>query len=103
MEQIRSARVGRPRRLWACRSAMLSWLYDRGAVGSHSQSVTWDLFDADGRCRYYGEPFKTDERTAAAAWLQRNGLIDGYNAPEIDGPFQSFVTDAGERCAGPRR
>lgn len=98
VENIREARARRVPRRWALRQGLLSWLTEEGAVGS-SRSVTWDGFDGDLRSRYYGDTFQSDERDAAAAWLQRQGLIDGINVAEMDGPVRAFLTDEGERCS----
>jgi hypothetical protein len=99
VDKARALRGGRSGRQWACRTSMLSWLYDEEAVGSLSQSVTWDGFATDLRSLYYGEPFRADEQDAAAAWLRRNGFIDGVVVAQADGPVRCFVTDVGERCA----
>jgi len=95
---IRAARRNRAARNWACREAMHSWLYDQEAVGP-TASITWTAFDLDLRSLFYGEPFRADERDNAAGWLQRQGLIDGVNMAEVQGPVSSYVTDEGERCA----
>lgn len=98
VEAVQGARAGRGQRQWALRQALLDWLYDQEAVGT-SQSATWDGFYLDMRSLYYGEPFSAHESDRAAAWLKRQGLIDGIDVAEAEGPVRAFVTDGGERCA----
>jgi hypothetical protein len=76
-------------RSWACRSAEISWLYAVRATATSSGSVPWTEFLADDRSLYVGYRFTEQDVHRAAAWLQRNGLIDD----------RSQLTDRGEDCA----
>jgi len=87
----------RPRE-WACRSAAVAWLDELDAVGSLAKSTTWSGFTQHSLAQYYGTRFSGDDVDAAAAWLKRNGLIEGVTVAEMDGPVRSFLTDKGQDC-----
>jgi hypothetical protein len=88
----------RPGRQWACRSALLSWLYDIDAVETMERSTTWENFFADSRSAYFGDQFSVQEVDRAAAWLYRNHLIDGVTVDQAEGPIRAYARDDGVRC-----
>lgn len=85
-------------RQWACRSALMAWLYDVDAVETMERSRTWDGFLADTRSTYFGDQFSEQDVDRAAAWLYRHELIDGVTVAEADGPVRAYATDEGVRC-----
>jgi hypothetical protein len=96
--ELTAGQRDRSGRQWACRSALLWWLYDVDAVETMKRSKTWDGFLADTRSSYFGDPFSEQEVDRAAAWLYRHKLIDGVIPAEADGPIQAYALDEGVRC-----
>ncbi len=97
-DELTARQRDRSGRQWACRSALLSWLYDVDAVETMERSKTWDGFFTDTRATYFGDQFSGQEVDRAAAWLYRHKLIDGVIGAEADGPIQSYALDEGVRC-----
>ncbi len=97
--EVKARQQDRSGRQWACRSALVSWLFDVDAVESMTSSKIWEEFFLNDRSTYYGDKFTDEEVDRAAAWLYRNGLIDGVTVAEFDGPVRSYLTNKGVRCA----
>ncbi|HEX3958316.1 MAG TPA: CHAT domain-containing protein [Trebonia sp.] len=96
--ELTAKRRDRSGRQWACRSALISWLYDIDAVETMSRSQTWSGFFTDTRSAYFGDQFSEHEVDRAAAWLYRHKLIDGATVNEADGPIRAYALDEGVRC-----
>lgn len=97
-DELTTMQRDRAGRQWACRSALLSWLYDIDAVETMERSETWDGFFTDTRSTYFGDQFSRQEVDRAAAWLLRHKLIDGATIDEADEPIRAYALDAGVRC-----
>jgi hypothetical protein len=92
-------RENRSLRQWACRSALISWLYKVDAVGSPRKQQPWAGFLTDAGSLYYGFQFTLSDMDDASGWLNRNGLIGGVDTAQRYGPVKAYLTDAGESCA----
>jgi hypothetical protein len=101
VDQLRAMRDSRQSRRAACHDAMVDWLYSRDAVSSHPQSrAIRDHMLADAaRGIWFAQPFTPADLDAAAAWLHRQGLVEGIPVEEAAGPVQLWLTDAGVECA----
>lgn len=97
--EIRSRRSDRAARQAACRSSLVSWLYDQDACDDATRAVSWQGFFLDARSWFYGDAFTNDEVDRAAGWLQRQGLIGGSTVEEAVGPMNGYLTDDGVTCA----
>jgi CHAT domain len=97
-DELTARQRDRSERQWACRSVLLSWLYDIDAVETMERSKTWDGFFTDTRSTYFGDQFSRQEVDRAAAWLYRHKLIDGATVDEADGPIRAYALDEGVRC-----
>lgn len=100
-EQLQTARSDNRRRRTACRDAMVDWLYARDTTSAKPQE--WPDRDAmladPQRGMWFAEPFSADDLGAAAAWLQRKGLVDGISPEECEGPVRLYLMDEGVSCA----
>lgn len=95
----RDKQMDRSGRQWACRSALVGWLFDVDAVESMTRSKTWEEFSVGARSEHNGTEFTDEEVDRAAAWLHRHKLLDGVTVAELDGPVRSYLTDRGLHCA----
>ncbi|MFW6774716.1 hypothetical protein ACOACO_10560 [Nocardioides sp. CPCC 205120] len=92
LDRVRALRQnGRARRI-ACRDAIVLWLADVGEVQEVAQFV------AEGPCDFYGTAFEPAEVSAAAAFLEGEGLIKGIKTwgPEL---LLASLTARGQACA----
>jgi hypothetical protein len=92
-------RGNRSLRQWACRSALINWLYKVNAVGSPRKQQPWAGFLTDAGSLYYGFQFTLSDIDDASGWLKRNRLIGGVDTAQTYGPVKAYLTDAGESCA----
>jgi hypothetical protein len=98
-EDWRSMRANSGMRKAACRDAMVSWLYSLDAVRADKAPATQAMLDDSRHGIWFAKPFAADDLDTAAAWLQRNGLVDGPTIAEAEGPVKLYLTDAGVTCA----
>lgn len=97
-EDLQTARGSKQRRRSACRNAMVDWLYAGDAVsppGIVRDTMMQDL----QRAYFFAGPFSADDLDAAAAWLQRQGLVRGTMVDQAHGPVILYLTDTGVKCA----
>jgi hypothetical protein len=99
VEDWHSTRANRGMRRTACRDAMVSWLYSLDAVNAMKAPATQAMSDDSRHGIWFAEPFTTDDLDAAAAWLHRNGLVEGPKVDQAEGPVKLYLTDAGVTCA----
>lgn len=97
VDELQAARSNKQRRRSACRDAMVDWLYSRDAVSPPGVDRARMLQDQQGY--FFAEPFTEDDLDAAAAWLQRQGLVRGTMINEAQGPVVLYLTDTGVKCA----
>ncbi|TVZ00027.1 hypothetical protein EAS64_38770 [Trebonia kvetii] len=98
-EDVQAGRADMRQRRAACRDAMVDWLSSQDASTSLRQPSR-DLMLADPRYgTWLAEPFSEADLDAAAAWLRRQGLVDGVTVDECEGPVRLYLTDAGVLCA----
>jgi hypothetical protein len=96
---IRQNWQNQPARRAASRSALVAWLYEVDAVEVPSSAVDWyGIIDTE-HGHFYGDAFTAAELERAAAWLQRNDLVQGPSAAELDAPLLAYLTDRGVTCA----
>ena len=99
-EQLQAARANKRLRKAACRDAMVDWLYSRDATSPDPDMPDRDEMLADPqRGVWFAEPFSDADLDAAAAWLHRQGLVDGITPGECKGPVRLYLTDPGVKCA----
>jgi hypothetical protein len=98
-EDWRSMRANSGMRRSACRNAMVSWLYSLDAVTVMKAPATQAMLDDARHGIWFAEPFAADDLDTAAAWLHRNGLVEGPKVDEAEGPVKLYLTDAGMTCA----
>lgn len=97
-EGLQAARGNKQRRRSACRDAMVDWLYSCEAMCP--PGVVRDMMLQDlQRGYWFAEPFSADDLDAAAAWLRRQGLVDGTGVGQTQGPVILYLTDTGVKCA----
>ena len=89
----------RSARQWACRTALVAWLFDIEAVESMTRAKAWDEFFLDARSMHEGVKFTDEDVDGCATWLHRHGLIDGVIVDRFNGPVLSYLTDRGIHCA----
>jgi hypothetical protein len=96
LDDIASYRGDKGRRQWACRSAMVSWLYDCDATVESGRSIPWGSFIESAN--FFGDDFNAEEVDRGSGWLKRHGLIDGIEAAQAIGPIRAMLTAEGVRC-----
>lgn len=100
-EHMQAARSDNRLRRAACRDAMVDWLYSCDTTSARPQE--WpdrETMLADP-CRgfWFAAPFSADDLGAAAAWLERRGLVKGSSFEQAEGPVRLYLTDPGVSCA----
>jgi hypothetical protein len=98
-EDWRSMRANSGMRRTACRDAMVSWLHSLDAVSPLRAPATQAMLGDARHGIWFAEPFTADDLDTAAAWLHRNGLVEGPTVAEAEGPVKIYLTDAGVTCA----
>jgi hypothetical protein len=98
-EQRQAKRTDRVRRRTACRMAMMDWLYSVDAVDDVNLAARESMLASPAHGTWYGESFTEGDLDGAAAWLSRNGYVDGITIGEAQGPIKLHLTDAGATCA----
>jgi hypothetical protein len=98
-EDWQSTRANRAMRRSACRNAMVSWLYSIDAVSAMKAPVTQAMLDDTRHGVWFAQPFTADDLDSNAAWLHRNGLVEGPKVDQAEGPVKLYLTDAGVTCA----
>jgi hypothetical protein len=98
-EDWRSKRANSGMRRTACRDAMVSWLYSLDAVSAAKAPATQAMLDDPRHGIWFAEPFVAEDLDRAAAWLHRNGLVEGPTVDQAEGPVKLYLTDAGVICA----
>jgi len=98
VERLREMRADLPARNRACRRAILRWLYSVRAFSSAGSGPEWEGFLADPGAAFCGESFDAGEVDANAAWLSRQGYIEGPPVGELEGPAWAYLTDKGVDC-----
>ena len=99
-EQWREIRANMRLRQWACRDALVDWLYGQDAVTDMPPFPVIDRMLADRRHGlWFAAPFTVADLDEAAAWLERHGLIKGPKIDQRSGPVHAYLTDAGVSCA----
>ena len=78
--------------------AMVDWLYSRDATSELAMPVKDAMLDDPRHGLWYAEPFTEGDLDAAAAWLQRQGLVKGITVDQCVGPIRLYLTDSGVRC-----
>jgi hypothetical protein len=81
-------------RRWACRGALLEWLYEQVIPQGDFSSF---FYDRD-RSKYLGQVFSWPEMRDAAGWLLDKGLIEGQRVEEREDPLQPRLTSEGLSC-----
>ena len=100
-EELKELRASRSSRRTACREAMLSWLCQHDAMSPHPEKrqIREEMLNDPRRGIWLAEPFTESDLDQAAAWLQRQGFVDGISVDEAEGPVALWLTDAGAECA----
>ena len=98
-EQRRAARADRSQRTAACRAGMVDWLYSLDAVSEFNPPVRDLMLNSPAHGVWYGESFTEGDLDRAAAWLFRNGYVNGITIDQAEGPVRLYLTDAGTECA----
>jgi hypothetical protein len=99
-QELREKRANKGLRTAQCRDAMVDWLHSLGAVSATpDMPVTKAMLDDPRHGIWFAESFAAGDLDAAAAWLQRKGLVAGISVEEAEGPARLHLTDAGIECA----
>lgn len=97
-EELRSTRADKRQRKTACRDAMVDWLYSQDATTAAENLVRNAMLDDPRHGLWWGEPFAAKDLDDAAAWLKRNGMVDGPTFEEEEGPARLYLIDGGVTC-----
>jgi hypothetical protein len=57
------------------------------------------MLDDSRHGTWFAEPFTEKDLDTAAAWLQRQEMVDGITVDAAEGPVRLYLTDAGVKCA----
>jgi len=98
-EQLEATRANKRLRRSACRDAMIAWLYSADATSPRNQPARDAMLDESQYCVWFAETFSPSDLDTAAAWLRRQGLVEGIVVAGEEGPVRLYLTDAGVRCA----
>lgn len=99
LEKLRAARANRVQRRTACRNAMLAWLYSIDAMSRANMPVRDAMLNDCQHGTWLAQPFASGDLAEAAAWLLRQGLVEGIMVDQDEGPIRLYLTDAGVSCA----
>ena len=99
VEKLHATRTNRQLRRAACRDAMVDWLYSRDAVSSQVLPARDEMLDDPDRGLWFARPFSEVDLDEAAAWLHRQGLVEGNTIDQAEGPVRLYLTDPGIQCA----
>jgi hypothetical protein len=97
-ENLQASRDSKQRRRSACRDAMLDWLYSADAATPPGVPRKTMMQDPRRSC-FFAQPFSADDLDAAAAWLYRQGLVEGTMGRRAQGPVVLYLTESGVKCA----
>jgi hypothetical protein len=97
-DEVRRLRADRQSRIWACRMALLLWLFDQDASVDSGKTVTLEGFFLTERSLFWGDQFTLDDLDRANAYLLRHGFIDGVRAAQAVGVIRAMLTDDGLQC-----
>jgi hypothetical protein len=98
-EELQARRADKRLRKAACRDAMVDWLYARDATSSLTQPARDKMLAYPRWGTWLAEPFSADDLDAAAAWLERQGMVKGVKVDQREGPVRLYLTDAGVACS----
>ncbi len=85
-------------RSWACRSAIVRWLYDNDAHDSeHARSIFW--FETESKATYFGKPFGLPAVQQAVHRLAASGLIPTGTGEDSISVTRPYLTHDGLTCA----
>lgn len=99
VEDLQARRDDRRLLKGACRDAMVAWLYSQDAVGELMQPVRDRMLEDPRYGMWLAKMFAADDLDAAAAWLDRYGLVKGIMIDQCEGPVRLYLTDSGVACA----
>jgi hypothetical protein len=74
---------------------MVDWLYSRDAVSPLTQPARDEMLNDLRWGAWLAAPFPVDDLDAAAAWLDRHGLVKGIMIDQCEGPVRLYLTDEG--------
>lgn len=97
-EELRNTRADKRQRKAACRDAMVDWLYSQDATTAAGNLVRNAMLDDPRHGLWWAEPFTARDLDDAAAWLKRNGLVDGPMVEQEEGPVRLYLIDGGVTC-----
>lgn len=97
-EELRHTRADKRQRKAACRDAMMDWLYAQDATTTAESLIRNTMLNDPRHGLWWGEVFTARDLDDAAAWLKRNGLVDGPMIAQEEGPVRLFLTDDGVTC-----
>jgi len=98
VEELQNTRADKRQRKAACRDAMVDWLYSQDATTAADNLVRNAMLDDPRHGLWWAEPFTARDLDDAAAWLKRNGLVDGPMVEQEEGPVRLYLIDGGVTC-----
>lgn len=98
-EEMHAMRSDKRTRRQACRDAMVDWLHALDATRPDEMANRDDMLADPRHGIWFAQPFSDTDLDEAAAWLKRNGLVDGVEVAEASGPIKLYLTDVGIECA----
>jgi hypothetical protein len=97
VEDLRSKRASAADRRWVCRTAILQWLDNEGAIRP-TRDGNWDRFLDDPASNFFGSEFNEEDIESAGEWLWKQGFVDGLEIDALARPLQPHLTAKGQDC-----